>query len=396
MLFLSFLTFIMTKNFQTALLLSHGEVKALPYMKQYALITTFIVGIFFALLSKGGHLKRTFMVFFPINLILLLALAGFLRFSNEAFQHPFFLGATFCFLNIAAFFPVIFTWGFANQNYSFKTAALHYPFLMILLIPALIISPKLLPANSPEFSALVLFFAALIIFLIYLSWQKFDLGAIDPGNEVLRKYYAGFAAIVFFIPIAKHLITLLMRAEMKALHTTATAYTNAVLKYAPIKGLYEIYFIILGIILGIVLYFVGRKAYGWIGALIVLALTACGVLSFNTPAFHPLTEANFAFSHSAFALFLPIIPLFMLLGKELAYFGVPHEKRFTAKLVLDILIFTLATDVGYYIPQILLTYHDANILHHAWIYFGIFIICMAASFRAVVALHRGLQEKPSQ
>lgn len=386
MLFLSFLTFIMTKHFQTALLLNHGEISMLASMKQYALAVTFIAGIIFASISRDGHLARTFVIFFPINLALLLILTCLLRFSPHALDHHFLLGSIYCFLNIAALFPVVFTWGFANQHYTFKTAALHYPFLMLLLVLALFISPKLLPANAPDFSALVLFFAALIIFLIYLSWQRFNLGAIDTGHEISRTYYAGFAALIFFIPIAKHIVTILMRAEMKTFPKATFAFS----------GLYEIYFIILSIILGIVLYMIGKKAYGWIGVFLVLALAACGILTFNTPAFHTLTEKHFAFSQKAFSLFLPLIPVLMLLGKELAYFGVPHEKRFTTKLILDILIFTLATDIGYFIPQILVTYHDANILNHAWIYFGIFVICMAASLRAIIALHRGLQENAAQ
>lgn len=396
MLFCSFLTYTVMKSFQGSFVLTHSHATYFATLKPLSLYVTFAIGLIFVLISRGQNMARAFNVFFPVNLLLLIVTTFFIRFEPTYFNHPWLLGATYCYFSIAAFFPVIFTWGFANQNYSFKTAALHYPFLIILLSPAIVLSPKLLLLHTPEFTTLVLFFLSLITYLIYLSLTKLDLGPKDEGNEISRGYYGALAALIFFITIGKYLIGLLIRVEMKTLYPSIKAYQSAMQNSSQLLGITQLFGLILGIILGIILFRVGKKAFGLINTLLLLAITTSGIFVFNTPAFHSLTKEHFALSKIAWALFLPLLPLLMLLGKELAFLGIPLEKRFTAKLAMDILMFTCASEISRYIPMILQEYHDANILNHSWVYLGIFILCMIAVFKAIISLHRGLSQRTFQ
>jgi len=234
-------------------------------------------------------------------------------------------------------------WGYANQKYSFKTAALLYPVLIITLSFFHIVPTSL--STFVQQPGVLLALATLASSLIpILCWGFDKFGQITPDTKKRSTWSYCIALVLFafaLVLITKffdHRLTPLL----KSVYSTKSEYVaiRGSLLFASLSaGI--LYSIIFGLGFGTLLYLRGPKYY-WVAGVTMLSTLAItiGVIingvsvnSFNTQIYGYIALGA-------------IVPLILSFLKEFAYFGIEKKSRFAVKLTTDFILFSLTGFLG--------------------------------------------------
>ncbi|MDB6081423.1 MAG: hypothetical protein JWO53_695 [Chlamydiia bacterium] len=345
LLFVSFENILLSSIQDKVVVTTLGDFFIL-FLKAAVLPISLLTGSGLLILGRDGHIERTFKVFFISSTSILATLALTLFVHPSLIQSSYFTGVLYLVIVVVPLLSLVLIFGYANQRYTFKMAALQYPILIFLFylmnrspLVTLEFSHSLVAVNFAVAALLNLF-----ILTIYALLSHCELGPQENGISTTKWYWRGIALLVTGIAFAKHSIQNIYSLFVKHIFTIpqVVAELNAY-KYPNID--FSLILWALGITCGILLFLYGPKIFLRISGGLLSIICAGGVFFlYNTPFImnNPPEVSRSVLAIGGHGIFLSAIPVFLILAKELAYFGVALKDRFAAKLKVDIFVFLLA------------------------------------------------------
>lgn len=386
MLTFCYIGFVLMRDVRDTIMVRHVGVELIPAIKFLVMPFTIFMGLLFIWISRNGNLDKAFKFFFPFNTIF------YAVFSYILFQYPEFLqqpnvGTLFyVWCSVAMVLAVTFVWGYANQVFTFKNAALQYPLFGIILIFAVLFSGIYVVQlstgeNDQAIICATIAFSSLLTFLTYLLVKHGDWNPLEKGLRVSWVYWLAIGALLFGSVFAKSFLEYVFKIEMKSFFKNIGDYSTAMNEFSTLKGVSEQIVGLVGILLGIWLYFKGTKAWSKVGGLLIVFMCLCGLFVFQKDLWAYDVKERYASSAIGFTLFGSISTLLLRLVKELAYFGIELEKRFTAKIIVDVIIYSLPT-------------MTATFFHSTSLYVNLtfFFVGMAICLLGVIRIHRDMRK----
>jgi len=316
---LTYFNYTILQNLKDSLLISQVNVELIPHLKMKVLPLTLFSGVLLIFLAWNGRIDRAFKVFFPLNILIYSAFA--LAPSIMADFIPLF----YIWAHVSLILSVVLIWGYANQVYTFNNAAIQYPILAFIFINLGLLLPKYLPITmSPEIGFGLLALASLVIFAIYLGLYRLEQTQDQLEGKAPWSYWLWLGLVVFSIKFAMNFPEFVFKAKAVK-HTLYPLIMDS-------KSVYAVYTGITGVIFGIIIYIRGAKALAK-----VLGAIALGVLFIGMSLF----DNDFENGPLKFGLLFALFPLFQVF-KELAFFGIEQKKRFTAKVLIDVIVYSIA------------------------------------------------------
>jgi len=316
---LTYFNYTILQSLKDSLLISQVSVELIPHLKMKVLPLTLFSGVLLIFLAWNGRIDRAFKVFFPLNILIYSAFA--LAPSVMADFIPLF----YIWAHVSLILSVVLIWGYANQVYTFNMAAIQYPILAFLFMQLGLLLPKYLPiAMSPEAGFGLLSLSTLCIFAIYLGLNRLEQGPDQQESKAPWTYWVAIAALVFSVKFAMNFPEFVFKAK--------AVKSNLFPLMMDSKSVYAVYTGIAGIMLGIVAYYRGAKTLAKILGLIVLGILIVGLSMFDEGSEDGALK---------FGLLFALFPLFQVF-KELTFFGIEQKKRFTAKVIVDVIVYSIA------------------------------------------------------
>lgn len=328
MLSLSLLSNELMKNSHDLLLLKGSASFAL--YKALQLPVVLVAGWLLYLYSKKASLDRLFGLFFSLAM-LLFGLLGILKlFNYKLFCNATFLGLLSLCSSLFLAISTVVIWGFANQVYTFKRAAIHYPLFYLVASGATLVVPQV------DNVYLVISLFSLLILAIHSFMTRQTTDAEKPASPLQIGTLVALGALVFGSVFCKFFPDIALKESFRNLYTSSRQQLAILAEQRTLANGYSLFAGITGVVLGLFLAESGPKKLFAVG-ITLIAIMTCAILYFFSTVQH-----NFHKALHARTLFLSFLPLLLLLIKELAYFGINKAQRFQAKLILDLMLISLA------------------------------------------------------
>lgn len=384
MLIFSYIGFMLLRDIRDTVFIRNVGAELIPQLKSIASLVAILAGLLFIWISWDGRIDRAFKVFFPLNTVFYAIFAWITLEHPTLLKQPYIAETFYIWSSTAMLLSVTFVWGYANQHYTFKTAALQYPLFAFILIFAVLYSglfmvKTMTSEHGQSIICATIACSSLLTFIVYLIWNRADWGALEKGLKVSWVYWLAIGAIVFGASFSKPFQDILFKTQLKTLFTDIQSYSAAISELSILKGVFEQAVGLVGIILGLWLYFKGPKSLAKIGALIVIFMGLCGLAVIQNDLWSKDVQEQYLTSAIGFTLFGSLSSLLFRFIKELAYFGIELDKRFTAKIVVDVIIYSLPASFASY----LIAETNATML---W-----FMLGMTLCLFGVIRLHKDLK-----
>lgn len=312
------------------LLILKGSTTFATY-KILQLPVVLVAGWLLYLYSKKASLDHLFRLFFSLS-ILLFGLLGTLKLTQyKLFCNATFLGFLSLYTSLFLAISSVLIWGFANQLYSFKRAALHYPLLYLLASGSTLLLPQI------ENVYMSISFFCLLILAIHSLMLRKSLEEEESGKPLHLGQLIALSAIIFGSIFCKFFPDLALKETFRSLYTTSRQQVAILTEHRSLTNGYSLLAGITAVLLGFFLADSGPRKRFAVGLTLFAIMTAAIFFFFST------LHHNFHEALHARTLFLSILPLFLLLVKELAYFSITKAQRLQAKLILDLMIVSLAS-----------------------------------------------------
>ncbi|MCB1072917.1 MAG: hypothetical protein KDK96_07445 [Chlamydiia bacterium] len=387
-LMLLFATFSYTvlRDIQSTITIQKLSAAVIPKMKMASVPVILLFGLLFFFLCRKGKIHRGFILFFLLNIIIWGGLL-FLKGSDDLWIYWVYS----IWSSVSMSLSLILIWGFANQEFTFKKAAIQYPLLGLIFSS----SGAFLGGHlTGHFAGQDLFSkiypmtlwigvgANLLIFVIYLILKHYPYMGKEQGSRVTWGYWVALGILLFGIKTSALCLQITFKNEVRKVFTNATSYIEFMGNFSKLSGSIRIGLGVLAIGLGVLLFFRGAQAFFKVFGSVLLGIIVFALFTF----FIPKIDINAL----AYALFSGSIGIILSL-RELAFFGIQRESRFTAKIVLDLIFGFFATGFGTTLIQLPIMFVgtiDRNI--NAAVFLVIIIVCLLALYRVRKDLKWGI------
>lgn len=326
-LLLSFLL-VHVRDAYTVTMLQSFETTEFLLFKVWLAPSTLLLMCFLLAIAWWGKLDALFHAYFPLN-------AAF--FATLAVSDAIPIKVVYAWISLTMTLPALFTWGYANQKFTFREATLIYPFLFLLGSMGFFF----VNFELPMIYSLIAAFSLITWGLFCLSNRSAE---EEHKNGAPALYWLGLALMAFGISYIAYSPNILLKFQMK---TNEPAAFNAVMGTIQTNlSLGKIFLAAFGAILGLELYLYGSKWLTCICTLMLLLIAGSGLLFLTTPA--------------AATGFLPYVALTSLITFvsgliiEWFYFGIAERRRFAAKLLIGGIVFPLSKTASTYMQQLII------------------------------------------
>ncbi len=383
MLFFATLSYTVLRDVQSTIAIQKLSIVAIPKIKTASVPVFLLFGFLFFFLCRKGKIHRGFLLFFPLNIIIWGGLF-FLKESNGLWMYWTYS----IWSSVSMSLSLILIWGLANQEFTFKKAAIQYPLLGLIFsssgaffggnLIGLLASQDLFSKIYPM-SLWIGVGANLLIFVIYLILKHYPYDGKEQGGRVNWGYWVALGILLIGIKVSALFMQITFKDGVKKVFTNTSSYMEFMGKFSMMSGWITIGLGVLAIGLGVLLFFRGAQAFFKVVGAVLVGIIVFGLFTFFT--------INVDTSALTYALFSGSIGICLSL-RELAFFGIQREGRFTAKIVLDLIFGCLAAGFGaalVQLPLLILGTIDRNI--NAAIFMFVMIVCILALYR----LHRDLK-----
>lgn len=392
MLFLTTFSQSLLKDLTPSLVVNKFGVELLSQLKWLAIVVSIVTGL---LILALGNVRRAFKVYFPFNIAVLALLAILLFFQSSWLTNSFVLGAFYAWIESSMIVSIALLWGFANQEYTFKIAAIQYPLLGIIagtsilfVVPLQMMLSKLEPNFYPSVVALAAVLNAFVL-AIYLWISRKDLGAHENGLNVSYGYWIALGLLVLTMNMALFFPEIVFKSGLQKVVSGQREYLEYLGKLAFDKAQWGLLGAIASVLMGIFLYFKGSRPYATLLGLICLGMLMTGLISLYNVQSMKLNAEAFNSATKGYVYLVTFVGLFMLL-KELLFFGIAHKSRFTAKIVIDVIFFSMVPFLSRLIAVPIIQMGPLN--EHVTVIGVIFISALLVAFLSLYRLNRDLKE----
>lgn len=290
---------------------------------------------------------------------------------------------------------VTLIWGYANQEFTFKKAAIQYP-LLALIFPssgALLGGHFFKQLSECNFSLSKIYLitlltamgASLLIFAIYLLLNSFRFDEKEQGGPVSWGYWLTFGLLLFGVKFSSTFPKMAFKMELHRLYPDPSSYMQFMAKYASISGWVSVGGSLIGVGLGAILYYRGAKDFFKVISFILLGMTIFGLST--------VLIRSIGITMLSSVLYSGLMGAFIAL-RELAFFGIKKESRFTAKIVLDLILCSFAAIFGSTIITLTaVLMGNMNQNGNALIFFIAMVVCFVSLYRIRREMRKGIPRR---
>jgi hypothetical protein len=325
-------------DLKSILMFNHINFDALKSLDFAVLPVSVILGLLMICLSLGGRYARAFTIFFAAN-----ALFAYFLYNDVTSSNVF--SAFYVWANIAPILSVILVWGVANQKYTFKTAALHYPILALLNASVFHFLGKAAVEPLIEFlpTEILLFWVNALILTIF-GCLKFHKDEESKGAKRYWLYLGALILIAFALGGVQKLPDHLFFKSASAALSTAKAFTAFKKDFGYIKEVTLFFAGLMSVPLGYILYLRGSKFLAAVAGAISLGMMVAGLGVILVPSYMSSDTNAATTSGLTLLLFASCYAVFQPF-KELMFFGLEPKRRLTYKIAADFVVFMIAASM---------------------------------------------------
>ncbi|MGM0439582.1 MAG: hypothetical protein ACQEP8_00525 [Chlamydiota bacterium] len=398
MLFLTYYNYICLTGLREAALRNAPHSPSMEQLRLLTPLATLVVGLLLILITLKGHVERAFHFFFPLNFLAFGVISFMVYFHSSFIETQSFTTFLYLWSGMAVALPIIIAWGYANHHNTFKTASLQYPLFSWALLLALLTPPEVIInqlGSYPWLSYLAIAFMSLLIYGVFLILKRQDLGIPEAGLKVSVGYWVALVMIVIGYFFAQTFSENLLFTQVKSLISTIPNYQHQASHIALVQVITLGILSIAGIIAGGVLYCLGPKAYGKTGITLLILSLLPGLALFAN-SWHLEGVQSLRFSTISWAISSAFALIFLITIKELAFFAIRRKSRFSVKLAVDFIIYSIAPVTAGQLIDIYIRHTNNTLNSLTIIYSAYFVIGMILCFLGVIKIHnhwnRRLQE----
>lgn len=336
---------------------------------------TFIFAFLLLYFTWNGKIHRAFTIFLPLYILVWIAIALCHRFhlitsdSNIAF-------ILFLLTKMITPLPVVLAWGYTNQIFSFKKAAVIYPFLLLLYIglPFLIeltssgdngsietvlktiVAIATLPftlfiyiflqnQSTAEIYSWIVAFAGSAMLLSYFAAKKYmNLPQEERPKATLTNWFA-FAALIVGIWFIKPFVDANFKDFLRTSNPRPAQYVSAMGETVYSIGIANVVAAFVAVLVGLVL--TTRRLLP-IGAVTILLLGLTAIFSLLRMDWGYFSSP-FGATQTAFILFVALSHFLKNYIVELCYFAFDLKHRFSLRIIAIYFIMPLTAIVTQFV-----------------------------------------------
>ena len=356
MVFFSWIHYMALRDVRDAFVVCNGGGAGmiLP-LKTVSYLFTCLAAIPILLLSRGGDVSKVLKIYFPLN-ALLLGGCSCLSFANSSLlSNPLFIKGFYLFSGASMVLSPALVWGCANQRYTFKKAAMLYPIIQLLcatlstsvFVAFFHFSAQVASQNPFRAQAILLAIVATINLLALAVYRQMDRNCTDADvqeNESKRPsmYFivlGTMASIFIFLP---DLMRCLFTCELRKMIPNVGDYNTFLSNHSASIKEWKFYAGIASCLIGVVLYFVGPKGFFSSVGLIGFGMLISGIIFLHGAKTKTIDQENLL-SYVLFISLISIVDIF----RELAYFGINQQHRFHAKIIAEVIVYSLSYPISW-------------------------------------------------
>jgi hypothetical protein len=393
MLFFTFFGQTILRDLKELFLISKLGVERIPELRMMDLPLTIMAGLILLVISWGGKVHRGFFVFFPLNTIVLVVFGILSYFQSPLLYKPSVVSGFYHWANISLVLSVALIWGFANQTYTFSVAAIQYPILAFLLTYAVLPTGMFAHwANTTPLSFEIFCIAvattSLLTLFVYFVMNRIDLGVIEIGSIVSWGYWVALAVLVFGIKYGSFFPIIFLKGILKEVYPDPSNYNAYLLALTTLKANWLVITGVFGIFVGFFLYKTGASYWAIVGRLLWIVMFVGGLIAFYSTVTSITAEGAWVgtIGNVLLAVFLA---LFMIIAKELAYFGIEHRHRFSAKIIVDVIVYSLVATASAFTSSATLTW--GSIVLNRNLFAVIFVVSFLIGLAGIYRIHKDLK-----
>ncbi len=321
------------------LVISKAGAQMIVYLKTLSSPVIIIAGLLLAIATWGKGVDKAFKVLYPLNIFIISAFAWLLHINSFLLDNLYIVGGFYLWTKIFIILSPALIWGFANQEYTFRTAAIQYPILGLLAM-------KMFPLGSLLFinidrdadQVAVVALLSLLVYLVYHWMTRSDSGEREKGASASWVYWAALAALVFGIKFLTFFPEIVFKAKVGEVFARPNDFMQS---FCLIRTGLGFFVGLIGVFFGGILYFRGRKSLANIANFFIFAMEIVGIILFYMFLSVTFTEDLFTSTAMGYALFVGLAGVFGLF-KELLFFRLEPRIRFSAKVVVDVIVYAVA------------------------------------------------------
>lgn len=374
MLLLASLNYCLLRNSLDTFFVMKSHVAFFPQVKISILPLTILLGLFLLPFCRGGRIGRVFSLFFPINAVIMGVFALVLSWQNSVGEGLVKMIYVWSHASMALIFPLI--WGFGNQRFSFKMAAILYPILGLIFpnIGGLIGEVVIKQLSGSESVFIIAFGCAsamsLLIYGLYVLFGR-QSDQKEEGRPQTWGYWAALVFLLYGVKFAAQFPKLAFKLQLKNLFPDPPSYVQVMGKFAQLSGTISMGMGVIGVCFGILLFYRGREGLSKLLGGIGVGMLAFGCLPFFLQGGGSMWGVG---------LFSGLMGIFILF-RELAFLAIPLNYRLMAKISIDIIFVTLLGIINTPASILSIMYPSLNI--------AFFALGMVATLLSVLCIRKG-------
>lgn len=331
-------------------MLMQAGPESLIFIRSYAEpILTVLYGIVLIFFVRNGQFASAFKFFLPINIAVFLT-AAFLEKTAIFSSFPLLASIIYAWVRATGPLLLVLATGLANQYFSFRWAALLYPFLFLSTIVLSLYIGMWTSAykGDPAFYWVILAICGLGVLALY-AMIKILPTSMNEASPTKWNDWLSFSLLAFGVEFVRMLPENFFKKIANILFDTPAKYTHVMGELALYLEPVKVIAWALCAFLGILLFIFSTRAFFGVG-LFVLSVAFIGSL-FEFAAASPSTLSleNYGLISLGFVTNKVALSVFVGFILQLAYFSFDTSNRFTAKTAVHFIIFPLAVLFGKFV-----------------------------------------------
>lgn len=368
-----------------------GLTTSIPSLKCLSMVCATVIGSLLIILSRYYRADRACMTFAILNAAIFLTY-GMLGYSGFSFtDYPSILSIYYVWSSMGVILWPALIWGIASQTYTFKVAAIQYPLFAFLVFFSKYIALSLyLSSIDPQSTAfwdtrfplpnMITSMLSLAMVPVFCWVNQKD--SSETKISFPWGYVVALALLALGIKYATQISLVTFKFLVRTQFPTPTEYGNFMSEYSVNVETMRLFFTLIGIGLGLLIYWGRARALLLFSALLLILSACAGLVAFFPSEFSTLHK---------YAVLAGTGGLLATLG-NLFYFGIPKEKRFAVNIAVALVVpllmapLTMLTQVIIAIQGSLL----ANPLVPATVFGGALLVSFVASLCTYKTLNKNI------